>query len=249
MMVKLFSAAGTHVGLHRANNEDAYLEMPDKGVFALSDGMGGAAAGEVASAYFIETVGDLFVNHHFSPGFNPQDEDIALVQNAFTLSNQRILEHATQNPEDWGMGCTGEVLVFSGNQYTIGHVGDSRIYLFRDGNLQQLTKDHSLVQQWVDQGVMSSEDARHHPKKNVILQAIGTESTVSPDILRGEAHDQDVFMLCSDGLTDLVEDDAIRRALASRESLQDKADDLIKAALAEGGKDNVTVVLCELEMD
>jgi protein phosphatase len=248
-MVNLISAAGSHVGRVRSNNEDAYLEMPDKGLFALSDGMGGAAAGEVASRYFIETVTSFFAHHSFNPGLNHQEGDISLVEKAFTLSNQRILEHAEQNPEDLGMGCTGDVLVFSGSQYTIGHVGDSRIYLSRDRELKQLTKDHSLVQSWVDQGIITAEDARHHPKKNIILQAVGTQPMLSPDILTGEVQDHDIFLLCSDGLTDMVEDNAIQQVLASRQTLQDKLDTLIKAALAAGGKDNVTAVLCELEID
>jgi PPM family protein phosphatase len=248
-MVKLFSAAGTHIGLIRSNNEDAYLDMPDKGLFALSDGMGGAAAGEVASGCFIETVTRLFADHSFNPGLNPKDSDNLLVEKAFTLSNQRILEHSEQNPEDFGMGCTGELLVFSGRQYAIGHVGDSRVYLSRDRKLQQLTKDQSLVQSWVDQGIMTAEDARYHPRKNIILQALGTQPMLSPDILTGEAQDHDIFLLCSDGLTDMVEDNAIQEVLASRRTLQDKLHALIKAALAAGGKDNVTAVLCELEID
>lgn len=248
-MVNLISAAGSNVGRVRSNNEDAYLEMPDKGLFALSDGMGGAAAGEVASGYFIETVTRVFAYHSFDPGLNLQEGDISLVEKAFMLSNQRILQHAEQNPEDVGMGCTGDMLVFSGSQYTIGHVGDSRIYLSRDRKLQQLTKDQSLVQSWVDEGIITAEDARHHPRKNIILQALGTQRTLSPDILKGKADNHDIFLLCSDGLTDMVEDNAIQDVLASRQTLQDKLDALIKAALAAGGKDNVTAVLCELEID
>src|SRR3954452_25266184 len=243
-MLTLFSAAATHVGLVRTNNEDAYLELPGRGLFALSDGMGVAAAGEVASRYFIETVHSVFVPQ----AFNPDEADISLVEKTFALSNKLILQHAEQNPDNWGMGCTGDILLFSGSRYIIGHVGDSRIYLSRNRKLQQLTKDHSLVQGWVDEGIITTEDAKRHPRKNILLQAIGTQPILSPDILRGEALDHDVFLLCSDGLTDMMEDDAIQEVLASRELLQNKLDNLINAALRAGGKDNVTAVLCELEM-
>jgi PPM family protein phosphatase len=244
-MIKLLSASDTHVGLVRSNNEDAYLDIPDRGLFALSDGMGGAAAGEVASRYYIETVERIFANKTEKS----VEEDAVLAEKVFTHANKQILEHSEKNPEDRGMGCTGDLLVFSGNQYTVGHVGDSRVYLFRHGKLQQLTRDHSLVQEWVDQGMITAEDARHHPRKNIILQVIGSQAALSPDILRGEAHDHDIFLLCSDGLTDMVEDDAIQEMLASLESPQAKVDNLINAALAAGGKDNVTAVLCELEID
>jgi len=241
-MVKLSSAGATHVGLVRTNNEDAYLAMPEAGLFAISDGMGGAAAGEIASSYFIETARSLLAQR----SLESKEADVALVEKVFKYSNKRILEHATQNPDDWGMGCTGDLLVFSGNHYTIGHVGDSRVYLLRNRKLQQLTKDHSLVQSWVDEGMLTAEDARRHPRKNIILQAIGTQPILSCDIQRGEGLNHDIFLLCSDGLTDMVEDYVIQDVLASTEPLQNKLDDLIRAALAAGGKDNVTAVLCQV---
>jgi len=241
-MVKLSSAGATHVGLVRTNNEDAYLAMPEAGLFAISDGMGGAAAGEIASSYFIETARSLLAQR----SLESKEADVALVEKVFKYSNKRILEHATQNPDDWGMGCTGDLLVFSGNHYTIGHVGDSRVYLLRNRKLQQLTKDHSLVQSWVDEGMLTAEDARRHPRKNIILQVIGTQPILSCDIQRGEGLNHDIFLLCSDGLTDMVEDYVIQDVLASTEPLQNKLDDLIRAALAAGGKDNVTAVLCQV---
>jgi len=146
------------------------------------------------------------------------------------------------------MGCTGDLLVVHAKSYVIGHAGDSRVYLVRDEHLRQLTKDHSLVQGLVDEGLLTPEEARHHPRKNIILQAVGTDPLVAPDILKGEALNHDIFLLCSDGLTDMVDDCAIRDMLTSPKSLDDKAESLIGAALAAGGKDNVTVVLCEVEI-
>jgi serine/threonine protein phosphatase PrpC len=243
-MVRLLSAAVTHVGLVRTNNEDAYLAMPEVGFFALSDGMGGAAAGEIASRYFIETGQAVFTND--IPG--SAGETYARVEKIFGDSNKRILEHAAQNPDDRGMGCTGDILVFYDDRYVVGHVGDSRVYLLRHGGLLQLTSDHSLVQLQVDKGLLTPQGARTHPQKNIILRAVGTDSLVFPDILKGEALDHDIFLLCSDGLTDMVEDSEIQRILLTEGSLQRKTAELIGAALGAGGRDNVTVVLSQVEM-
>jgi len=243
-MIRLNSTAATHIGLVRTNNEDAYLAMPDAGVFALSDGMGGAAAGEIASRYFIETTQAIVANG--IPVAGP--EEFAQMEKVFIDSNKRILEHAANNPDDRGMGCTADLLVFTNGRYIIGHVGDSRVYLLRRHCLSQLTRDHSLVQLQVDQGVLTPAEARTHPRKNIILRAVGTDASVFPDILEGEALDDDIFLLCSDGLTDMVEDSLIQRILSSAARLQQKADGLIEAALAAGGSDNVTVVLCQVEM-
>ncbi len=232
------------MGLVRTNNEDAYLDMPEVGLFALSDGMGGAAAGEIASRYFIETAQAVFHNRV------PLSEriDHALVRKVFKCSNTRIIEHTAKYPDDEGMGCTGDLLAFYGRSYVIGHVGDSRVYLVREGHLQQLTRDHSLVQGLVDEGILTPEQARHHPRKNIILRAVGTDPSVSPDILKGDALNHDIFLLCSDGLTDMLDDATIEGTLVSPKPLNDKAENLISAALAAGGKDNVTVVLCEVEI-
>jgi serine/threonine protein phosphatase PrpC len=243
-MVRLLAAGATDVGLWRTNNEDAYLAMPEAGLFALSDGMGGAAAGEIASGYFIETAQAAFSNPI------PASEEIIreLVQKVFRCSNKRITEHIAQHPENEGMGCTGDLLVFSQNSYIVGHMGDSRVYLLRDGSLQQLTKDHSLVQLQVDRGMLTPEEARHHPQKNIILRAIGADPSDSCDILSGSALTHDIFLLCSDGLTDMADDSVIRDILASIGSIQHKTKRLIDAAIAAGGRDNVTVVLCEVEI-
>ena len=175
-------------------------------------------------------------------------ETCAQAEKVFTDSNRRILEHAAKNPDDWGMGCTADLLAFTDGRYVIGHVGDSRVYLLRNTGLSQLTRDHSWVQLQVDQGVLTPPEARIHPRKNIILRAVGTDVSVSPDILEGEALDHDIFLLCSDGLTDMVEDSLIQRILSSAAPLHQKADGLIEAALAAGGSDNVTVVLCQVEM-
>lgn len=243
-MIRLRSAGATDVGLWRSNNEDSYLIMPEAGVFALADGMGGAAAGEIASQYFIETVRDVFRSRNDKPMTSVH----ASVQKAFKLANKRILAHTARHPDDEGMGCTGELLVLSGDRYVIGHVGDSRIYLLRDNGLRQLTKDHSLVQSQVDDGTLTAEEAKHHPRKNILLRAVGTDLTETCDIVEGYVLNRDIFLLCSDGLTDMVEDSAILKAVASFHAPEDTVKNLVSAALTAGGKDNVTVVLCAAEI-
>ena len=244
-MIKVLSASATDVGLRRINNEDACLALPELGLFALSDGMGGAAAGEIASKYFIDTVSEVFINQ--SQVSLSEESLCILVQDAFRLSNQRIISHATEHPNDQGMGCTGELLIFHADRYLIGHVGDSRIYLFREGKLRQITKDHSLVQLQVDQGIITSEEARMHPMKNIILRALGSNPALSLDIIKGTVQLNDMFLLCSDGLSDMVVDARIQYALASTETVEYKAQSLINAANSAGGKDNITVILCLVE--
>jgi serine/threonine protein phosphatase PrpC len=239
-MIRLLSASATDVGLRRSNNEDAYLALSDIGLFVLSDGMGGAAAGEIASRYFVETVREIFVG-------NPRlsEESISVfLQEAFRLSNERIMDHAAMNPDDKGMGCTGEVLVFHSDRYVIGHVGDSRVYMFREGKLRQVTKDHSLVQLQVDQGIISHDEAKYHPMKHIILRSLGSEPMLSLDIIKGNVLDQDAFLLCSDGLSDMVSDEIIQATLSTTQSLEYKVNSLIESALSSGGSDNITVVLC-----
>lgn len=207
--------------------------------------MGGAAAGEIASRYFIETAQAVFRNR--APSLRESDHELA--RKVFRCSNERIFDHAAQYPDDEGMGCTGDLLVFDGDRYVIGHVGDSRIYLLRDGILRQLTKDHSLVQRLVDNGTLTPEEAKHHPRKNIILQALGIDPSVSFDILAGAGLSHDIFLLCTDGLTDMVADSAIQEILLSSISIQHKVKELIAAAIAAGGRDNVTVILCEVNID
>lgn len=235
------TAAGrTDIGLHRENNEDAFLLLPGAGAYAVADGMGGPAFGEVAAAMFLDAV-----RRTVPPGGAGNPAHAArLVLEAFRLANREILSHASLDPSRQGMGCTAELVLFSGGEYAAGHVGDSRIYRLRGGELSRVTKDHSLVQRQVDQGLLSEADARVHPMRNVVLRAVGTAERVEPDLHSGRLEPGDLLLLCSDGLTDMVDDAGIADALRGAGSLEERAARLISLALEAGGRDNVTVVLC-----
>ena len=229
----------TDVGLVRQNNEDAYALDSACGFCIVADGMGGMAGGELASQMFIAAAQGIFV-----PGNLAEEKDrIEMVERTFWHANDSILKHVENNPHLKGMGCTAELVVFAENRFIIGHMGDSRTYQLRNGELKQLTKDHSLVQEQLDQGLISDPQAAVHSMRNVILRAVGVEENLQLDIIRGNIQAGDHYLLCSDGLTDMVADGDIKNILSSDQNLAEKGDRLIAAALSAGGKDNVTVVV------
>lgn len=229
----------TDVGNVRSNNEDVFYICEDCHYCLVADGMGGAAAGEVASRIFAETAKAVFAGHD---GVS-EENTIARVQTTFKLANDKILKHVERNPGDKGMGCTAELLAFVNDIFIVGHVGDSRTYRMRNNVLKQLTKDHSLVQEQLDQGLITPEEARHHAMRNVILRAVGVNETVALDILKGKQRQGDLFLLCSDGLTDMVPESDILSVLSDERALDEKSEALIRMAKQAGGKDNVTVAL------
>ena len=238
-----FIAAGkSDVGLKRSNNEDALLVKPDLGFCLVADGMGGAAAGEIASRILSDTAIEVFSNNTAST----QEETVSQIQRVFGLANERIQTHIYQHPQHKGMGCTAELLAFSGTEFVIGHIGDSRTYRLADGRLKQLTKDHSLVQEQIDLGLITPVEAHSHSMRNVILRAVGVEEELALDIIRGKTTRRDLFLLCSDGLTDMLSDDKIQEAVLSILPLEDKITQLIDLAKAAGGFDNITVALVEM---
>lgn len=237
------SVGTTDVGLVRKNNEDAYAIDDHAGYYALADGMGGAAAGEIASLIFVDTVREIFAYKETAH----VGESSSQIQKAFITANQRILEHVREHPDHRGMGCTAELLVCTGDGFVLGHMGDSRTYRLRDGVLKQLTKDHSLVQEQIDKGIITLTEARTSPHRNIILRALGTSESPSLDIIRGKTIPGDLFLLCSDGLTDMIEDEDVLNLLTSSQDLVGVAGNLVAAAKGAGGKDNVTVVLSRVE--
>ena len=240
MALKIQGIGKTDVGLKRTNNEDAFVVRPDLGFWAVADGMGGAAAGEVASRIFVETATEAFASN------STAETQMDRVKNAFTLANRRMLDHVALHPDHAGMGCTAEILAISGDDIFIGHIGDSRTYRLRNAELKQLSVDHSLVAEQIKQGLISEQDARGHAMRHVILRAVGNKEPIELDLLKGKGLPGDIFLLCSDGLTDMVDDAAIQKCLTQEESLQALADQLIELAKAAGGKDNITVVLVKL---
>ncbi len=228
------------VGVKRTTNEDTYLIRED---FCLvADGMGGAAAGKLASFYFSE-----ITSHVFSDMFYQTADDIVnMMEWAFRLANERIRDHTRRHPDHQGMGCTAELMVFYDHSFVLGHVGDSRTYCYRNGRLTQLTHDHSFVQQLVDKKKISAREAKRHPYRHVILRSIGTKDDIEFDIRKGETKPGDKYLLCSDGLSDMLDDDLIKEALSSDADSENTLEGLIELAKMAGGTDNITVVLVEI---
>ncbi|HUT70767.1 MAG TPA: Stp1/IreP family PP2C-type Ser/Thr phosphatase [Desulfatiglandales bacterium] len=232
----------TDIGLRRSNNEDVFVTSPEMGFCLAADGMGGAAAGELASKIFADTTLEVFAGNTD----RSEKEILYRVKKAFSFSNEKILEHVTQNPNHKGMGCTAELLAFSDDGFIIGHIGDSRTYRLRKGQLEQLTQDHTLVQEQVEEGLIPRDNVRNHPLRNIILRAVGQDSEFPLDLLRGKILPGDLFLLSSDGLTDMIQDDQIQEILNSDADIHRKVDELIESAKAAGGKDNITAVLVSI---
>ena len=229
----------TDVGNVRTNNEDVFYISEAWHYCLVADGMGGAAAGEVASQIFADTAKAVFTGHD---GMS-EENTIARVQTTFKLANDNILKHVGRNPQYHGMGCTAELLAFTQESFIIGHVGDSRTYRLKSNMLEQLTKDHSMVQDQLDKGLITPKEARRHLMRNVILRAIGVSDTVALDILKGKKKPGHLFLLCSDGLTDMIEESDMLAILCAEGTLDEKTNALIQQAKQAGGKDNVTAVL------
>ncbi len=237
-----FNACGmTDPGLVRENNEDVFYVSNDMRVLSVADGMGGAAAGEVASSIFVRQV-----QHAIEGPVKLQIQAVELVKQVFLSANQAIIQHAADNPSHAGLGCTAELMIFCEDGYVAGHVGDSRSYLFRNGHLKQLTRDHTLVQEQLDQGLLTEEETVSHPMRNVIVRAVGINDTLAVDIIRGKYRSGDIFLLCSDGLTDMVPDTRIEDVITSGRSPAEICRILVNMANSAGGRDNVTVVVGEV---
>jgi serine/threonine protein phosphatase PrpC len=234
--VRLETAAISHPGRRRRHNEDAYVVQPP--LFAVADGMGGAKAGEVASG-----LAAAAVQESGTDGESGEARVAALIEEA----NRRVFRRASEDREASGMGTTMTVALVEDDQVAIGHVGDSRAYLIREGRLEQLTDDHSLVAELVRSGKLTPEEAETHPQRSVITRALGTEADVDVDTLSIPATPGDLFLLCSDGLTSMVDDETILDAVErNRPNLKEAAKALINAANRGGGEDNITVVFFEV---
>jgi protein phosphatase len=228
------------VGLVRTNNEDRYLLLPKRCLFAVCDGLGGHAAGEVASRIAAESL-ERRVDCS-------EEEPRALLADALQEANSQIISDQRENPEHVGMGTTVSLLWIPSPGSTkgwIGHVGDSRIYRLRDDELEQLTDDHSPIYRLYKEGSLNKDDLRYHPQKNLIERSLGLSPVVDSDIFPVQIEADDLFLLCTDGLTDLVSDESIAEACKTS-PWEDLTDALVAAALELGGYDNVTVVAARI---
>jgi protein phosphatase len=198
-------------------------------------------AGELASGIFLRTARDLSGNS----GLLSEHRAAGLIRSIFLEANSSILNHARLHPECRGMGCTAELLVFHPGGFVLGHMGDSRTFRLRNGDLKQLTRDHSLVQEQLDQGLITPDEARGHSFTHVILRAVGIEENPSLDLLRGRLLPGDLFLLCSDGLTDMVGASLIRMHLMTYAKSSEKVNRLVELANRAGGRDNITAVIAE----
>jgi PPM family protein phosphatase len=225
-------AAKTDTGKKRRRNEDAFVLAPP--LFAVADGMGGAQAGEIASKLAAAALEDT------DPGRLTGPERVAsLIQEA----NRRVHERSSVDPATSGMGTTMTVALVEDDGVVIGHVGDSRAYLVRGHEIEQITEDHSLVNELLKSGKLSAEEAETHPQRSVITRAVGTDPDVDVDSFTVNTQDGDVFLICSDGLTDMVDDRAILDAVERhRDNLDRLTKQLVSAANRGGGEDNITVV-------
>jgi PPM family protein phosphatase len=225
-------------GRRRLRNEDAYVVSPP--LFAVADGMGGAQAGELASRIAVDAMGE-------EAATSGEERVTTLIREA----NRRIFARSSEDASASGMGTTmTAALVGEDGVVTIGHVGDSRAYLLREGRLEQLTEDHSLVAELVRTGKLSAEEAESHPQRSVITRALGTDPDVDVDTFTVDAQAGDLFLLCSDGLTTMVDDEEILHTVEdSRDDLEQAAQVLVRKANRGGGEDNITVVFFELAED
>jgi serine/threonine protein phosphatase PrpC len=255
--VSLDVAMLSHPGMVRPHNEDSIFADSDYGLVILADGMGGYNAGEVASGIAVNVV---------STGLLPELEsgrDMAkvdvqtglthaalLLQQQIAAANKGIYETAQARPECAGMGTTIVAAVFYGNRVSIGHIGDSRCYRLRTDKFEQLTHDHSLLQEQIDSGQLTPEQAKYSLNKNLVTRALGIEAIVPADIAEYRLEADDIYLLCSDGLTDMVEPSVVHNIVREkRADLKQAAADLIDLANGNGGRDNISVILIHVPAD
>jgi protein phosphatase len=232
------------VGRRRETNEDDLLLEPELGLFAVADGMGGHAAGEIASRLAIETIQEVRRRNQSTELRESADDAASWLRDAFSEANRRICDSIRVHEERRGMGTTVVALVQAGEGAVVGHVGDSRGYLLRGDDLLRLTSDHSWVNEQVKLGLMSDDAAQRHPMRNIVTRALGSREDVLVDVATTRLEQGDVFVLCSDGLNTMLSDDEIHEiVLRHRDDPEAACRALIHAANLHGGEDNVTVVV------
>ena len=241
--MRISCAGNTDVGVVRSGNEDSFLLDCSRGLFIVADGMGGHAAGEVASEMAVHIIAtELGTLRGLNDG-----EAATRMRAAIRKANAAIFERTLAEHDKRGMGTTTTVMVLFSRRYLIGQVGDSRAYLLREGDLLQLTKDHSYVQEQVDAGLLTPEQARTHPYSNVITRCVGANEDVAPDIYFGNLEQGDRVLLASDGLTGMLEDQQLQGILAAEENPEVAVNKMIADANHRGGLDNITAIVVRVD--
>jgi len=230
-------------GCVRRNNEDAYLILPEFDLYAVADGMGGHNAGEVASRLAIESLKDKAKDLADIDKYHIQEWMIEAIEK----TNKEIFEASLSSLEMHGMGTTLTALLIKDNKAVIGHVGDSRIYLWRDSKLRLLSEDHSMVNELVRLGQLTEEKAKNHPHKNVLSRALGVERTITIDCFQLEIQKKDVFLLCTDGFSNVLETEEIAAEFANSGTWEERMARLQRLVLERGAPDNFTAVCCILD--
>ena len=239
------SASATDRGRVRQNNEDSILDLTDRGVFAVADGMGGHAAGEVASRIAVDSLMSLW------PDGGPVEQPADPLSRTIVQANGEIRRRSQTELDKRGMGTTLTALAIepAGERGLIAHVGDSRAYRYREGRLEQLTKDHTWVQERVDAGILSADNARNHPYSSILTRVLGTEDDVEADMIDVSMQPGDLYLICSDGLSGMVDDERIAELLGADSTIGEKSAELIRAAYDGGGQDNISAVLVRILAD
>ena len=236
------SCSMTDIGMCRKMNQDYFYaskapvgNLPN--LFIVADGMGGHNAGEYASMHSIDTIVETAEN---SSDLQPAK----ILEHAIQKANQKLIEKAAEDTSMWGMGTTVVAAVILGGRLYTANVGDSRLYLIKD-RMIQITRDHSFVEEMVRRGEIDREAARNHPDKNIITRAVGAVEEIEIDFFETELEPGDRILLCSDGLTNMVEDDEINRIIKERRDISGAAEELVQTANQNGGRDNITVILID----
>ena len=254
-MPGLQHAGMTDVGCVRKHNEDNMLMASELGLFVVADGLGGHAAGEVASQIVVETIGRFVSDTVEQERTWPVDYDATLsynanrLQAAVSLSDKAIADDIRSNPERETMGSTVVALLVGGGKATLAHVGDSRAYLLNSTGIRQVTRDHSWVAEQVANGILTASEARVHPFRNVITQALGNGGELSVEVQEMDLSESERLLLCSDGLSGMVPDQQIWEIVSRSSSFQGAVEALVAAARAAGGEDNITAILVGLAND
>ena len=252
--MKLRYAGSTHVGMKRKHNEDNFVLVPEYRLYVVADGMGGHACGEVASQISVDTMDSFFQESADDEELTwpcKLEDNLSYEENrlsaAIKLANLRVFETAQTDNKFKGMGTTIVGCAFQETKLTLGHVGDSRLYRHRNGEICQLTEDHSLLNDYKKIAKLTEEEERNFPHKNIIVRALGMKDTVEVDIQTEEHRPGDIYLLCSDGLSGEITDDEIGDIIESNiDDIETACQMLIEAACESGGKDNVTVVLIQV---